>query len=467
MCRTVTLLIALAAFAAASAFGTPASSAKSRRRVSVGHAHHPRSGSETSRRAAHTLPVPTHSEAKSTANTTHRPTADEVGRAAGLKIRREMERHAAYRRRPMRTLRTRRARLVETARITRYPARRPVVTPVATFGNHPQVAMNTPSAQAFSPAQLKEAEERQYGSVQSDTATGSIGDTAVRDQSDAAVYATSAQRSAERTSGRLDRTAEAAPAATGAALPEAAVESSDDSPGAAADEPAPEPPADVRSESEVASLTIPHGAMPAPLRGSLASLERQNDRLTAEGLERIENEDDLAARIANHLLVPVPASDALVVNPALPPNHRYCRPWTARFVAELAREHEALFHRPLEISSAVRTVEYQRHLMRINGNAAPAEGDVVSPHLTGATIDIAKEGLTRTEINWMRRRLLQLEEAGKIDVEEEFQQSCFHITVYTTYAPAQAPRRAVHAHPGGGQPSAPVESADGDPTEGL
>jgi hypothetical protein len=203
--------------------------------------------------------------------------------------------------------------------------------------------------------------------------------------------------------------------------------------------------------------------MPAPLKGSLASLERQNDRLTAEGLERIENEDDLAARIANHLLVPVPASDALTVNPSLPTNHRYCRPWTAHFLADLAREHEAVFHRPLEVSSAVRTVEYQRHLMLINGNAAPAEGDVVSPHLTGATIDIAKDGLTRDEIKWMRWRLLQLEDQGKIDVEEEFQQSCFHITVYTTYAPLRTRRRSVHP----AQPSAPPVEADGNATEGL
>ena len=177
--------------------------------------------------------------------------------------------------------------------------------------------------------------------------------------------------------------------------------------------------------------------MPAPLRGSLASLERQNDRVDAEGLERIENEADLAARIANKLLVPLPASIALTVNAELEENHRYCRPWTAKFLADLARAHETAFHSPLEVSSAVRTFEYQKRLMEINGNAAPAEGDMVSPHLTGATIDIAKSGLSRSEISWMRLRLAGLQAAGKIDVEEEFRQSCFHITVYKTYVPAR------------------------------
>ena len=172
--------------------------------------------------------------------------------------------------------------------------------------------------------------------------------------------------------------------------------------------------------------------------GSRESLERQNEKTEAEGLERIEDEDDLADRIARKMLVPVPASLALTVNGNLSESHRYCRPWTARFLADLARSHAAEFHRPLEVSSAVRTVEYQKRLMGINGNAAAAEGDIVSPHLTGATIDIAKSGLSRQEVGWMRSRLLALEQAGKIDVEEEFQQACFHITVYKSYVPPPA-----------------------------
>jgi hypothetical protein len=187
--------------------------------------------------------------------------------------------------------------------------------------------------------------------------------------------------------------------------------------------------------SRPVSLRSGRLVMPAPLVGSRASLERQNTRSEDEGLERIEDEEDLADRIVHKLLVPVPASVALVVNGNLPQNHRYCRPWTARFLADLARLHAAQFHRPLEVSSAVRTVAYQKRLMEINGNAAAAEGDIVSPHLTGATIDIAKGPLSREEVAWMRTQLLPLEQAGKIDVEEEFQQACFHITVYKNYVP--------------------------------
>lgn len=183
----------------------------------------------------------------------------------------------------------------------------------------------------------------------------------------------------------------------------------------------------------------------APLRGSLESLIRQNEKTNADNLERIEDDADLQARITGGQLVRVPESSGLAVNPELPVDRRYCRPWTAAFLKDLSHAHEAQFHRSFEVSSAVRTVEYQKHLMRTNGNAAPAEGDIASPHLTGATIDIAKRGLTRTEIYWMRDRLNSLQAAGKIDVEEEFRQSCFHITVYKSYVGA-GPARKPHPH---------------------
>jgi hypothetical protein len=195
------------------------------------------------------------------------------------------------------------------------------------------------------------------------------------------------------------------------------------------------------SATEVASLELPRAGAPISLRGSLASLQRQNTRLESEGLERILDEDDLNSRIAHKLLTPLPASASLLVNPSLPENRRYCRSWTARFLSDLAKEHATAFHRPFQVNSAVRTVEYQKRLMRTNGNAAAAEGDIVSPHLTGATIDIGKQGMTRAELVWMRRQLLALQNAGKIDVEEEFEQACFHITVYKSYtAPRPAPK---------------------------
>jgi hypothetical protein len=178
--------------------------------------------------------------------------------------------------------------------------------------------------------------------------------------------------------------------------------------------------------------------VPPPLKGSHEILVRQNQVADRDGLDRIQNDEDLLDMRSKRLLVSLPASNALQIDDRLPTNRRYCRPWVAQFLATMARAHYAHFHSALQVNSAVRTVEFQQHLVHINGNAAPAEGDTASPHLTGQAVDIAKHGLSLTEIAWLRGYLLPLVQEGKVDVEEEFQQSCFHISVYRKYLPPAA-----------------------------
>jgi hypothetical protein len=178
--------------------------------------------------------------------------------------------------------------------------------------------------------------------------------------------------------------------------------------------------------------------VPPPLKGSHEILVHQNQVADRDGLDRIHDDEDLLNMRSERLLVAIPTNDDLQIDERLPGNRRYCRPWTAQFLATLARAHYAHFHSPLQVNSAVRTVEFQQHLVHVNGNAAPAEGDTASPHLTGQAVDIAKHGLSLTEIAWLRGYLLPLVQEGKIDVEEEFQQSCFHISVYRKYLPQTA-----------------------------
>jgi len=185
--------------------------------------------------------------------------------------------------------------------------------------------------------------------------------------------------------------------------------------------------------------------VPAPLRGSHEVLVHQNAMADSEGLERIEDESELERLRAARLLVPVTESSALHIDPELPAVRRTARPWTARFAGDIARAYHARFGRPLQLNSAVRTVDYQLRLQQVNGNAAAVEGDTASPHLTGQAIDLGKRGMGVAQIAWMRAYLKPLMEAGKIDVEEEFQQACFHISVYRSYLPSPpAPRRRAH-----------------------
>jgi hypothetical protein len=190
---------------------------------------------------------------------------------------------------------------------------------------------------------------------------------------------------------------------------------------------------------EIAESPLEHFRSLPPLRGSRESLLRQNERADKDGLARIEDDEALASMSRTKELVALPANLELRVDARLETNRRYCRPWAAHFLSDLSRAHYARFHSPLQVNSAVRTVEYQKHLVRINGNAAPAEGDTRSPHLTGEAIDIAKKGLSIAEVGWLRAYLMPLQSAGKLDVEEEFEQACFHISVYKSYAPPTTP----------------------------
>jgi len=170
-----------------------------------------------------------------------------------------------------------------------------------------------------------------------------------------------------------------------------------------------------------------------PLKGSRESMLRQNERTFGDDLERIQDDDQLQLLTENKELVDLPETDSLRIAANLPVERRYCRPWTRTFLDDMSREYYTQFGLPLQVNSAVRTVQVQKKLRRRNRNAAMISGDVASPHLTGAAIDIARRGMTKSQIKWMRDYLLSLRDAGQIDVAEEFRTRCFHITVYKEY----------------------------------
>ncbi len=201
-----------------------------------------------------------------------------------------------------------------------------------------------------------------------------------------------------------------------------------------------------------------------PMRGTREILVHQNLIADEEGLRRVQDDDDLRRMRAEHMLVDFPESSGLHVNPEMGSDRRCARPWTVRFAENIGRAYYARFHEPLQLNSAVRTVAYQVRLRRVNGNAAGIEGDVASPHLTGEALDFGKHGMSRAEVAWMRLYLRPLMQDGKLDVEEEFQQACFHISVYRSYAPDLPVRRrsprSEYAQVQTSQVSAPREDAN-------
>ncbi|MGC2322635.1 MAG: DUF5715 family protein [Terriglobales bacterium] len=189
----------------------------------------------------------------------------------------------------------------------------------------------------------------------------------------------------------------------------------------------------VRSPRKSRRLHRPRRVVWNPvLRGSYESMLRQNEEINRLELPRIADEVELAELEARHDLVPIGESDGvhIAIREA---SHRYCRPWTESFLQDLGTAYYQEFGQPIQVNSAVRTVEYQRKLRRHNGNAAPEEGETASSHLAGLTIDINKRGLTRKQHDFIQERLVQLREQGLVEVAEERRQPVFHVMVSDRY----------------------------------
>ncbi len=169
---------------------------------------------------------------------------------------------------------------------------------------------------------------------------------------------------------------------------------------------------------------------------------RQNEQADIEGLQRI-TEEMLQEFIGYELLVPLPDNFLVRTDPRLDPKYRYCQSWVLDFLLDLAEAYYFEFlggYGPIQVNSAVRTVEKQRLLtMRrlgkrrnpvYNPNAAPVEGPKRSSHMTGSTIDISKlTGNTK----WLREYLWQKFNQGEIILVEENSQAIFHVMVLKHY----------------------------------
>jgi len=166
--------------------------------------------------------------------------------------------------------------------------------------------------------------------------------------------------------------------------------------------------------------------------GSHELLVQQNQEMDRAQMFRVMNDSDLMQHELAQELVPVSETDALKLASDLPDSRRYCRPWTRDFLQDFSEAFFSEFHMPLTVNSLVRTMEQQARLRRHNHFAAPEWGDTASTHLTGATFDLSRRGLTPMQYAWITSYLLPLKEAGMVDPIEE-RQPVLHIVVFDKY----------------------------------
>ena len=198
------------------------------------------------------------------------------------------------------------------------------------------------------------------------------------------------------------------------------------------------------------------------LKGSHESLLRQNAEIDRLELPRIQNDIELNQLIDQGALVQISEQPGLHIAGNLKPNRRFSKVWTRDFVEDLGQAYYDEFGIPIQLTSAVRTVDQQKKLRRRNRNAAPIEGDTASSHLAGLTVDIGKRGLTKKQHQWVENYFAKLRELGLIEVAEERRQACFHIMVSERYTDwrGQLYGSTESAATSGGDQSVPVPATD-------
>jgi hypothetical protein len=160
---------------------------------------------------------------------------------------------------------------------------------------------------------------------------------------------------------------------------------------------------------------------------STESLLLQNQEIDRLHLARIKNDAELKELVSSGVLVPLQTSVGMVVDDRLDRSRRYCLPETLALINLLSTDYYTQFKSAFVITSAIRTEQTQLRLRRWNHNAAPVRGPKASSHLAGTTFDIARRNLTPAQVRFLEAKLLYLHAIGKVIVEEERWQPCFHV----------------------------------------
>lgn len=169
------------------------------------------------------------------------------------------------------------------------------------------------------------------------------------------------------------------------------------------------------------------------LKGSHDSMTRQNEEIDRLQLPRIADQQQLLELERTGELVPIRETQALRWSSAIDTDKRYARPWTNQFLEDMSQSYYKEFHAPLQVNSAVRTMEQQQKLRRHNRNAAPEMGETGSSHMAGITVDLARRGLTKSEHAWIENYLKNLRDQGLVEAAEERRTWCFHVMVSDRY----------------------------------
>jgi hypothetical protein len=162
-------------------------------------------------------------------------------------------------------------------------------------------------------------------------------------------------------------------------------------------------------------LGLPASALAQSLRGSAASLDRQNRMAEEHDYTFIENGDRVRLFASQGWLVRIePNRDFALKGVSYP----YGRPEVALFIQRLGSQYRAACGEPLVVTSLTRPLTGQ-----------PVNASDRSVHPTGMALDL-RTPRTRVCRNWLEGVLLSLERAGVIEATLERFPVHYHVAVY-------------------------------------
>ena len=166
----------------------------------------------------------------------------------------------------------------------------------------------------------------------------------------------------------------------------------------------------------VAALVATAGVAEAQsLRGSPASLTRQNRQAELHDFSYLDHPDEVRRFVAAGLLVPVQESSVLKLRQV---SYPYTRPEVKLFLERLAQQYFDACGEPLIVTSLVRP------------NAAqPRNASDRSVHPTGMAVDVRRT-TNRACRQWLENTLLHLEAKGVLDATYESKPPHYHIALF-------------------------------------
>ena len=187
-------------------------------------------------------------------------------------------------------------------------------------------------------------------------------------------------------------------------------------------------PALVVSLAVIGAATVPPAAAQS-LRGSTASLDRQNLQAQRHDFTYLNKRQDVARFVGAGLLVPLEGSAHYRLTDV---SFKVARPEVRLFVERLSAQYHRACGSPLIVTSLTRPKAYQ-----------PANASARSVHPTGMALDL-RVPTSASCRRWLESTLLSLEGRRVLDVTRERQPPHYHVALfpapYLTYVASMTGR---------------------------